>query len=238
MIAALFVETGGVYFGLSDVDPYDVRRDARAYAGPDPVITHSPCQLWGALAFVNFKRWGGEHNRPGNDGGCFASAVKNVRVWCGVLEHPAFSRAWARYGLVKPNAAGWRFTGMGPGKRQHWVCEVWQSAYGHKARKRTWLYYVGFQKPFDLKWERLPGTHQCGQPDQRGKARNKPSLTKREASATPPAFRDTLIKLAHHSRGWKESIGKVPSIPSRGLGCETLYNQQVAAARRSGARVC
>ena len=36
MIAALFVETGGCYFGLPDVDPWDEARDARLYAGPHP----------------------------------------------------------------------------------------------------------------------------------------------------------------------------------------------------------
>lgn len=29
MIAALYVATGGIYFGLPDVDPWDVARDAR-----------------------------------------------------------------------------------------------------------------------------------------------------------------------------------------------------------------
>lgn len=40
MIAALFVETGGAYFGLPDVDPWDEPRDARKYAGPHPVVAH------------------------------------------------------------------------------------------------------------------------------------------------------------------------------------------------------
>lgn len=38
MIAALFVQRGGVYFGLDDVDPWDESRDARRYAGPYPVV--------------------------------------------------------------------------------------------------------------------------------------------------------------------------------------------------------
>lgn len=38
MIAALFVATGGCYFGLPDVDPWDVTRDARLYSGPHPVV--------------------------------------------------------------------------------------------------------------------------------------------------------------------------------------------------------
>ena len=29
-VAALFVETGGCYFGLAEVDPWDLARDARA----------------------------------------------------------------------------------------------------------------------------------------------------------------------------------------------------------------
>lgn len=47
MIAALFVETGGSYFGLAGVDPWDEPRDARLYAGPHPVVAHPPCQRWG-----------------------------------------------------------------------------------------------------------------------------------------------------------------------------------------------
>ena len=45
MIAALFVETGGVYFGLPNVDPWDEERDARLYDGPWPVVAHPPCHL-------------------------------------------------------------------------------------------------------------------------------------------------------------------------------------------------
>ena len=108
MIAALYVETDGSYFGLPSVDPWDEARDARKYAGPWPVVAHPPCQRWGAMANVNFARWGGEHNRPGNDGGCFAAALKAVRCWGGVLEHPAQSRAWDRYGLTKPSGRGWQ----------------------------------------------------------------------------------------------------------------------------------
>ena len=75
MIAALYVEIGGAYSGLDGVDAWDETRDARGYQGPFPVVAHPPCQRWGAMASVNYIRWGGEHNRPGNDGGCFASAI-------------------------------------------------------------------------------------------------------------------------------------------------------------------
>ena len=193
MIAALFVQPDGCYAGRDEIDAWGEARDARLYAGPFPVVAHPPCQRWGSLAFANYARWGGDHNKPGADGGCFASALASVRTWRGVLEHPAKSFAWAAFGLSKPVLSGWQRSGDG------WVCEVWQSAYGHRARKATWLYYNGWADPFDLRWERPVGTHQVGYPDQRGKFRNKPTLSRREANATPVEFRDELIRLALRS---------------------------------------
>lgn len=193
-VAALFVETGGCYFDLPGVDPWDEPRDARLYAGPWPVVAHPPCQRWGAMAIVNFTRWGGEHNRPGNDGGCFAAALNAVRRWGGVLEHPAKSRAWAHHGLLTPKHRGWHRCPTGG-----WVCEVWQSAYGHRANKATWLYAYGVGLPPQLNWAQPIGTHQVGFHDQRGKSRNKPTLSRREAAQTPVAFRDALISIAKAS---------------------------------------
>lgn len=91
MIAALFVARRGVYAQLEGVDLWDERRDARTYAGPWPVVAHPPCSRWCRLAGLVEARWG--HVR-GDDGGCFASALQSVRVFGGVLEHPAYSLAW------------------------------------------------------------------------------------------------------------------------------------------------
>jgi hypothetical protein len=38
MIAALYVETGGVYYGLPDVDPWDEERDARLYVEQERLV--------------------------------------------------------------------------------------------------------------------------------------------------------------------------------------------------------
>ncbi|WP_295442565.1 hypothetical protein [uncultured Thiodictyon sp.] len=146
------------------------------------------------MAIVNYARWGGEHNRLGADGGTFAAALAAVRRWGGVLEHPAKSMAFAAHELATPGRPWWQATLDGG-----WVCEVWQSAYGHRAAKATWLYYCGDAPPFPLRWEKPAGTHQIGFHDQRGKAANKPTLNKREANATPIAFRDDLIRLALNS---------------------------------------
>ena len=196
LCAALFVQPDGCYVGLPGIDIWPESRDARCYTGPLPVVAHPPCQLWGALAAVNYARWGGEHNRPGNDGGCFAAALESVRRFGGVLEHPANTKAWDAHGLVKPKIIGWQLTIDGG-----WVCEVWQSAYGHRANKATWLYYYGKNSPFELRWERPKGTHQVGQECRQGIRklepwRNKPTLSRKEANATPIEFRDELLRLA------------------------------------------
>jgi len=176
-VAALYVDPRGVYPTLPGVDCWDEKRDARNYVGRDPVVAHPPCQLWVNFAALNYKRWGGEHNRPGNDGGCFEHALHSVRRCGGVLEHPAGSKAWARFALIVPERRGWQRGAFD----DEWVCEVWQSAYGHKARKRTWLLYCGDPPPSLGRWWREPGTHQCGWFD-----RIKPTLSKAEASGTPP----------------------------------------------------
>ena len=71
LIAALYVERGGAYCGIPDVDPWDEARDARLYAGPHPVVAHPPCARWCRLAGLVEARWG--HKR-GEDGGCFEIA--------------------------------------------------------------------------------------------------------------------------------------------------------------------
>ncbi len=193
-ISVLFVQTDGCYANTDGIDPWDESRDARKYRGNNPVIAHPPCQLWGSLAYVNYARWGGEHNKPGNDKGCFDSALQSVNRCGGVLEHPANSRAWKKYKLDKPSGVGWKKSGKG------WVCEVWQSAYGHRANKATWLYYIGIKKPFDLCWDKVKGSHQVGWYDKRGKSKNKPTLSKKEANATPLKFMKELINLCMYSK--------------------------------------
>lgn len=81
MIAALYVQTRGVYFNLPGVDPWDEHRDARLYAGPHSVVAHPPCGRWG-------RYWGGNPKqfprlKLGDDGGCFAHALAAVRQWGG-----------------------------------------------------------------------------------------------------------------------------------------------------------
>jgi hypothetical protein len=187
MIAALFVETGGCYYGLDGVDPWDLARDARTYAGPHPVVAHPPCDRWHQLSAVNAKRWGFVIDE---DGFCFASALASVRQFGGVLEHPAESRAFKHHGIPEPISGGWQRTIDGD-----WVTEVDQAAYGHRARKRTWLLYSGDSLPPPLNWKPTPGEMQIGFFD-----KQRPIMRKREAMATPVEFRDLLISMARSVR--------------------------------------
>lgn len=184
MIAALFVQTGGSYFGLDGVDPWDEPRDARQYAGPHPVVAHPPCSRWCQLAYINQKRYG---HKVGDDGGCFAAALEAVRRWGGVLEHPAFSYAWPAFNLPRPPRAGWVKALCGG-----WVA---QGAYGHRARKLTWLYYFGKSAPPAVSWDVPEPTAQVSFCKNHGNS-PLPRLSKREASKTPPAFRDLMITMA------------------------------------------
>ena len=203
MIAALFVETGGAYFGLPNVDPWDEPRDARKYAGPWPVVAHPPCQRWGKL-WAGQPLWikrTGERKVKGDDGGCFASALAAVRKFGGVLEHPAESHAWAHFGLNKrPRSGGWIAADFEGG----WTCCVEQGRYGHYARKPTWLYAVGVELP-ELDWGvgeprldpeiiarmGLQRAKRLGEVGGRGGGRNSTPRIH-----TPPEFRGLLISIA------------------------------------------
>ncbi len=188
MIAALFVQENGVYYGLPNVDPWPESRDARKYAGPWPVVAHPPCSRWCQLAYINQKRYG---HKVGDDGGCFEFAIASVRRWGGVLEHPARSYAWSVHGLWEPDRRGWTKMIGDPG----WTCEVSQRAYGHRARKLTWLYYVGANPPPSLDWSTPNPEAQVSFCKNHGNS-PLPRLSKKAASATPPAFRDLLISIA------------------------------------------
>lgn len=205
MIAALYVETGGCYFGLDGVDPWDELRDARKYAGPHPVIAHPPCQRWG-------KFWHGSTRKPhrfkkGDDGGCFKSALQTIRFYGGVIEHPMDSHAWEAFGIPKPpRSGGWIPTGDGG-----WTCCVFQGHYGHVAGKGTWLLVYGMrEKPPELIWgpceQRLHpvavAKHGIKKATRIGIMAMLGGKDKtRLRNATPHPFRDVLIGIARLARG-------------------------------------
>lgn len=99
-VAALYIDKRGPYPALLGPELcWDVTRDARNYPGPHPAVAHPPCAAWCQLAGVREAKYGYPR---GEDGGLFARALAQVMAWGGVLEHPAFSKAWPVHGLPEP----------------------------------------------------------------------------------------------------------------------------------------
>lgn len=213
MIAALYVLADGPYAGIEGVDLWPESRDARLYAGPWPVVAHPPCARWG-------RYWsGGPSARvrriKGDDGGCFAAALKAVTTWGGVLEHPAHSSAWAHFGLPVPARLGWhRHVGT-----SGWSCHVEQGNYGHPARKATWLYAVGCELP-RLHWGKAPkgvrldeGYHSADERRRAIKTGICQRLSARQCALTPIPFRDLLLSLARSVTSSAAATGCAPARP-------------------------
>lgn len=191
MIAALYVEKGGCYYGMPNVDPWDISRDARLYAGPYPIIAHPPCQRWGRFSNGSMTK---KTETTGDDNGCFAAALASLRLFGGVLEHPAHSKAWPAFNIPKPPKTGWLQI-----SENEWTCEVEQGHYGHKARKKTWLIAVG-TRPQELIWgpseQRLPekrlmergyeSARRCGAVA---------NMSSKQRQRTPLGFRDLLVSI-------------------------------------------
>lgn len=200
-IAALYVDADGPYAGIDGIDLWPANRDARKYKGPHPVIAHPPCERWGRF-------WKGSvrHDAPkhklGDDDGCFAAALKAVRDYGGILEHPANSHAWEAFGIKRPETQGnWLIADTHGG----YTTQVWQGRYGHKTAKATWLYALGTPLPA-LRWGKIAKSLAISnllyfKPsmllfDDVPHVQPKQQVTKQERRQTPHEFRDLLISLA------------------------------------------
>jgi hypothetical protein len=183
MIAALYVRADSVYKSMG-LDAWDIERDAAKYSGPHPIIAHPPCRSWGRFRKL-------AKPRPGEKE-LGVLAVAQVRTWGGVLEHPQASSLWKACNLPLPRrGAVDEFGGFTLDVEQYW--------WGHKAKKRTWLYVCGC-KPSDVpsmpirisepEYYVTPGNLR------KGDAGYKPSITKSEREATPPEFAKWLADLA------------------------------------------
>lgn len=176
-VSALYVDPRGPYPKLV-ADWWDEKRDARNYAGPNPVVAHPPCGPWGRLKFLN------KHQDP-NLG---PVAVYQVRGWGGVLEHPEHSSLWKACALPRPGELADEWGG-------HTV-RVEQVAWGHRCKKATWLYGVGVS----FVGARTGGvvTHRVTN-GSRGDT-SLPRIGSLEARSSPPAFAEWLLEIASHAR--------------------------------------
>jgi hypothetical protein len=114
-------------------------------------------------------------------------AVEVIRKNGGVLEHPEWSTLWSDRTMPQPGAAPDIFGG--------WSLSVDQFWWGHRARKRTWLYVVGISPAEIPVWPlRLDAiTHVVARSKRKGVRR--PELSKKEREATPVEFARYLISI-------------------------------------------
>lgn len=182
-VAVLFARRDSVYKTLG-ADVWDEERDALKWPGGAPVVAHPPCRLWGALHRLS--------TAPAAERELAHFAVRAVREWGGVLEHPARSRLWAAAGLPQP------------GERDAWgghTLAVAQWWWGHKAEKWTWLYICGVEPRDVPAWPYKIGeaTHCIAQSNRRQRLRLRPEVTKAEREHTPPALAAWLLEVARLS---------------------------------------
>jgi len=86
-VAVFFAAPKRVYHGLSGLEVYDPRRDARTFPGGMPVIAHPPCRYWSVKCRHQAKPEPGERELG-------IWCAQEVRPWGGILEHPALSLLW------------------------------------------------------------------------------------------------------------------------------------------------
>lgn len=181
LVAVLYARADSHYKETPWADVWDAGRDALRWTGGLPVVAHPPCRAWGRLRHFA---------KPREDEKSLAlDAVRQVRRWGGVLEHPASSTLWAAAKLPRPGEVPDKFGG--------YSIEVDQVHWGHRAQKRTWLYIVGCRELPHL--PRHDKVHTAVVRPRKG-AHQDSFLTKREREMSPPAFAKWLLAIALRTR--------------------------------------
>lgn len=214
-VSVLFARSDSCYNDLV-ADVWDIDRDARRYAGSNPVVCHPPCRGWGRL-----RHWA----KPRPDEKALALfAVEQVRRCGGVLEHPWGSTLWHAAKLPHPGLVD-EFGG--------WTLLVDQGWWGHAAPKPTYLYIVGVTRA------------QVGElPVQLHRAAGRTlELSPADRERTPPAFARFLVDLAAKCAGsqLQRSIAVTSSCAPAAVtagqdGCYSDQAKQSAAAKRAAFR--
>ncbi len=200
-VAALYIDPRGPYPALCR-EVYDEARDARNYWGPLPVVAHPPCGPWGRLRHLSTKQ----------DPLAGLVAVTAVRLYGGVLEHPAHSKLWEARNLPRP--------GDSPDAWGGYTLEVCQVDWGHVARKRTWLYVVGCpRRALPRRPAPREPTHWIsggrGRKGKKSKTTPVPKGIKicsaQQCRRTPPEFAKWLIGIAERSKHGSKQWTNLPS---------------------------
>lgn len=177
-VAVLFARADSVYKSIPGCDVWDIDRNARMWPGGSPIVAHPPCRAWGRLRHFAKPR--------SDEKGLALWAVKQIRAFGGVLEHPVASTLWEAAGLPSPGDRD-EFGG--------WTLPVYQHWWGHRAEKATILYIVGCD-PKDI--PQMP--YRIDEPthvvQSRKRVNCRPHISKAEREHTPHAFAIWLCELA------------------------------------------
>jgi hypothetical protein len=163
-ITVLFTRSNSSPYLALGCDCYDAKRDALTWRGHTPAIYHPPCRSWGKLSHFS------KHQPAERELAIWS--MEKVRSFGGVLEHPIDSKLWA-----ESSCASW-------GIRDHFggvLVPLEQSAFGHRAPKRTGLYMVGIAIP-EI-------------PEPRPASTTVERMCKAERERTPFAFAQWLVDL-------------------------------------------
>lgn len=184
-VTVLFARRDSIYKSFPACEVYDIERDASTWPGGTPVVAHPPCRLWSKLRHFS--------TAPLSEKCLALWAIVQVRQWGGVLEHPASSSLFASAHLPRPGREdiyGGRTIGL------------WQSWFGHRATKPTWLYIVGCPighlpaMPFVFG----EGTHLVSRSSvQRTRRLQRPEISKAEREHTPLLLAKWLLDVARLS---------------------------------------
>jgi len=124
----LFTQEKSIYLQLG-CDCWDIHRDARNYAGSDPVIAHPPCRTWSKMKSL------AKPNPAETE--LALMAIDIVRKNGGVLEHPKGSGLFTQGYLPLPGK---------PDPHGGFSICVDQFWWGHLCKKPTLLYIVGVKQ--------------------------------------------------------------------------------------------
>ena len=179
MVSVLFCMKDSIYNSFDFADVYDIERNALTFDFSTPVVCHPPCRKWSRLR--------GFSNAPDSEKELAFFALRAVRQCGGVLEHPYKSLFWKAAKLPIGGEID-EFGGFSIDVDQFW--------WGHKARKRTWLYISGIERknlpPFPLRFDAV--THKVGGSKTTGYGLKE--ISKSERNITPYPFCEWLLSVA------------------------------------------
>lgn len=175
----LFCQSNSIYYRLGRLykcDVWDEKRNALHYDGMTACIHHPPCRLWSRMRSFSTAD---EYEKY-----LALWSIRHVRNNGGILEHPQASSLFKVANLPLPGHKDeWGFT-----------IEVDQFHFGHKARKRTWLYICGISERHELlEYRRIPGSPKFTVSTSLDS--DKKEIEKNLRSATPKKFARWLVKI-------------------------------------------